>query len=242
MMSWPTTHAILNHFPIALVIVGAIVLLVALIRPMRGAWLFALGSFIFAGISIYPAWLTGEQAAKFVRDAWYIAPGAVHRHAETADITLWIILALGLVSLIAWLSIVRTVNAISPANWLRTLVGLLAIVSLGAVAVTGYLGGKIVLESPILMKPVPPIAVPIPATGTSPGQGTLQAPAGTTPAPAQTTTPTTPATTTPATTTPATTTPGTAPTTTTSGTAPGTAPGGAIIPAQPGATQPRPTP
>lgn len=167
-MSWPMTHSVLNHFPIVLVIVGAIVLLVALVRPMRGAWLYALGSFVLAGISIYPAWLTGESAARFVRDAWYIAPGAVHRHAEMADITLWILLALGLVSLIAWFSIVRATNAISPAGWLRTLVALLAIASLTAVAITGYLGGKIVVESPILMKPLPPLAVPLPATGTAP--------------------------------------------------------------------------
>lgn len=223
-MSWPTTHAILNHFPIVLVVVGAIVLLAALLRPMRGAWLYALGSFILAALSIYPAWLTGEQTAKFVRDAWYIAPGAVHRHAETADITLWIVLALGLVSLIAWLSIVRTVNAISPANWLRTLVALLAIAALGALGVTAYFGGKVVIESPILMKPVPPIAVPLPAGGTTPVQGqvTQPAPTGTAPAgTAPTVTPTTPGTT-----------PSTAPAT------PGAAPGGAIVPAQPGTAQP----
>lgn len=217
-MSWPTTHAILNHFPIVLVVVGAIVLLVALVRPMRGAWLYALGSFVLAGISAYPAWLTGEQAARFVRDAWYIAPGAVHRHAQTADITLWVLLALGLVSLIAWLSIVRTLNAISPAGWLRTLVGLLTIAAIGCVAVTAFFGGRIVVESPILMKPVPPIAVPIPANGTpamptpatpTPGQGALPSPTGTSP------------------------TQGTVP-----GTAPGTAPGGAIVPAQP--AQPAP--
>ena len=172
-MSWPATHSLLNHFPIALVIVGALVLLVALVRPMRGAWLYALGSFILAAISIYPAWLTGESAARFVREAWYIAPGAVHRHAETADITLWILLALGLVSLIAWLSIVRAANAISPAGWLRTLVALLAIASIASVAVTSYFGGKIVIESPILMNPTPPLAVPMPAD-TSPAA----APAG----------------------------------------------------------------
>lgn len=170
-MSWPVMHSTLNHFPIVLVIVGAVALLVALVRPMRGAWLYALGSFVLAGISVYPAWLTGESAARFVRDAWYVAPGAVHRHAETADITLWILLALGLVSLIAWLSIVRASNAISPAGWLRTLVSLLAIASVGAIAVTGYLGGKIVVESPILMNPLPPLAVPIPANGTAPATG-----------------------------------------------------------------------
>lgn len=167
-MSWPATHAILSHFPVVLVIVGALALLVALIRPMRGAWLYALGSFVLAAIFVYPAWLTGDSAARFVRDAWYIAPGAVHRHAETADITLWIILALGLVSLIAWLSIARAANAISPAGWLRTVVALLAIASIASVAVTAYFGGTIVVESPILMKATPPLAIPVPATGASP--------------------------------------------------------------------------
>lgn len=189
-MSWPVTHAMLNHFPIVLVIVGALALLVALVRPMRGAWLYALGSFVVAGITIYPAWFTGESAARFVRGAWYIAPGVVSRHSETADITLWILLALGLVSLIAWLSIARAPHAIAPAGWLRTLVALLAIASIGAVAVTGYLGGKIVIESPILMNPVPPLAVPLPATGAAPttGQSAIPgaAPGGAiTPAPTQ---------------------------------------------------------
>lgn len=178
-MSWPATHSLLNHFPIALVIVGALVLLAAIVRPMRGAWLYSLGSFILAAISIYPAWLTGESAARFVSEAWYIAPGAVHRHAEMADITLWIVLALGLVSLIAWLSIVRAANAISPAGWLRTVVALLAIAAVASIAVTTYFGEKTVIESPILMKPTPPLAIPIPADtmpATTPTQGQVIAP------------------------------------------------------------------
>lgn len=228
-MSWPVIHSTLNHFPIVLVIVGAIALLVALIRPMRGAWLYALGSFVLAGISVYPAWLTGESAARFVRDAWYIAPGAVHRHAETADITLWILLALGLVSLIGWLSIVRASNAISPAGWLRTLVALLAIASIGAVAVTGYFGGKIVVESPILMNPVPPLAVPIPAGGTTPatGQPVLPGTSGATPGGALQSNPAQPG----ATTQPSVTTPTTTQPTTTQPTQPAATP--AATPARP---------
>lgn len=203
-MSWPATHSLLNHFPIALVIVGALVLLAAIVRPVRGAWLYALGSFILAAIGIYPAWITGESAARFVSGAWYIAPGAVHRHAEMADITLWIVLALGLVSLIAWLSIVRAANAISPAGWLRTVVALLAIASIASIAVTTYFGEKVVIESPILMKPVPPLAIPIPADttpattpttpATTPTQGQVTAPGSApggaiVPAPTQSTTP-----------------------------------------------------
>jgi uncharacterized membrane protein len=224
-MSWPALHAILNHFPIVLVVIGALALLIAVLRPRRGAWLYALASLTLAGISVYPAWQSGDEAADFVKQAWYIAPGAVNRHATSADITLWILLALGLASLIAWLSIARAPNAISPAGWLRSLLALLTIAALGSVAVTGYLGGKVVVESPILMNPVPPLAVPLDTTrGALPsGTTTAQPPATTAP---QTTAPVTPpaatqpatqpatqapaqapATQTPATTAPATTTP-----------------------------------
>lgn len=213
-MSWPALHAILNHFPIVLVVIGAIALLIAVLRPRRGAWLYALTSLTLAGVSVYPAWQSGDEAADFVRRAWYIAPGAVNRHATSADITLWVLLALGLVSLIAWLSIARAPNAISPAGWLRTILALLTIVALGSVAVTGYLGGKVVVESPILMNPLPPLAVPLDtthgalpsATPTTPQTQTL--PQATVPQPAvpQTTTPATPPATTqpPATSAPAT--------------------------------------
>lgn len=222
-MSWPSLHAILNHFPIVLVVIGALALLIAILRPRRGAWLYALASLTLAGISIYPAWQSGDEAADFVKQAWYIAPGAVNRHATSADITLWILLVLGLASLIAWLSIARAPNAISPAGWLRTLLALLTIAALGSVAVTGYLGGKVVLESPILMNPVPPLAVPIDTTHGALTPGTTVTPQTTTP---QTSTPVTP----PATTQPGTVQPGAqAPATT----APATA-----VPAQPAPAQP----
>lgn len=213
-MSWPALHAILNHFPIVLVVIGAIALLIAVLRPRRGAWLYALTSLTLAGVSVYPAWQSGDEAADFVRRAWYIAPGAVNRHATSADITLWVLLALGLVSLIAWLSIARAPNAISPAGWLRTILALLTIVALGSVAVTGYLGGKVVVESPILMNPLPPLAVPLDTThGALPSAApttpqTQTVPQATVPQPAvpQTTTPATPPATTqpPATSAPAT--------------------------------------
>lgn len=224
-MSWPALHAILNHFPIVFVVIGALALLIAILRPRRGAWLYALASLTLAGVSVYPAWQSGDEAADFVRQAWYIAPGAVNRHATSADITLWVLLVLGLASLIAWLSIARAPNAISPAGWLRTLLALLTIAALGSVAVTGYLGGKVVVESPILMNPVPPLAVPLDTThGALPPGTKAQPPATTVPQttapvtpptaaqpatqpPAQTPATQTPATTAPATTAPATTTP-----------------------------------
>ena len=47
-------------------------------------------------------------------------------------------------------------EAVSPAAFFRVLVGLLSVVSIGVVAYTGYLGGEIVVQSPILSSPTPP--------------------------------------------------------------------------------------
>ncbi len=183
--SWPYLHTLMNHFPIVLTTVGALAILLALVYPRRGLWLYALGTLILAGITIYPAWLSGDKAADAVHNAWYIPAGTIHQHAQAADITLWIVLALGLAALVAWASIVRAREAFAPARWLRTLVAILAVVALGAVAYTGYRGDQIVIESPILASPTPPTMPAVPATSTPATQPTTTAPAGSIPAPLQ---------------------------------------------------------
>lgn len=171
MPSWPYLHTLINHFPIVLTVVGTLAVLLALVYPRRGLWLYALGTLTLAGITIYPAWLSGDRAADVVHKAWYIQGGAIHQHAQAADITMWVILALGLASLVAWASIVRAREAFAPASWLRTLVAVLAVIGLGAVAYTGYRGGQIVVDSPILASPTPPVLAPTlgtPPLGTPP--------------------------------------------------------------------------
>lgn len=163
MPSWPYLHTLINHFPIILTVVGTLALLLALVYPRRGLWLYALGTLTLAGITIYPAWLSGDQAAETVHKAWYIQPGSIHQHAQAADITMYLLLALGLASLVAWASIVRAREAFAPAPWLRTVVAVLGVIGLIAVSYTGYRGGQIVVDSPILASPTPPVLSP-PAT------------------------------------------------------------------------------
>lgn len=160
MPNWPYLHTLINHFPIVLTIVGTLALLLALVYPRRGLWLYTLGTLTLAGITVYPAWLSGDRAADVVHKAWYIQAGAIHQHAQAADITMWLILALGLASLVAWASIVRAREAFAPARWLRTTVAVLAVVGLVAVSYTGYRGGQIVVDSPILASPTPPVLAP----------------------------------------------------------------------------------
>jgi uncharacterized membrane protein len=180
-MSWPYLHTLVNHFPIVLTVIGALAVLVAAMVPRRATWVYALSTLTLAGITIYPAWLTGGRARHAVQNAWYIQRGAIPAHSAAADVTLWIVGAVGLLALLALMTMVRTRDAISPARALRVMVGLGTVVSLCAVSYTGYLGGRIVVESPILASPTPPII-------TAPVPGTKPAPA----APAPTAAPATP--------------------------------------------------
>ncbi|MEO7086358.1 MAG: hypothetical protein ABI442_14955, partial [Gemmatimonadaceae bacterium] len=71
-MNWPYLHTIVNHFPIILSVVGTSVLILALITGRRGIWLYALATLTLAGLSVYPAFYTGNAAAHALRDTWYV--------------------------------------------------------------------------------------------------------------------------------------------------------------------------
>jgi hypothetical protein len=174
-MSWPYLHTLVNHFPIVLTVIGALAVLLAMMYERRAVWVYALSTLTLAGLTIYPAWLTGDRAEDAVQHAWYIERGAIQTHSSAADVTLWIVGVTGFLALVALVTMVRTREAVSPGRAFRVLVGLGALVSFGAVSYTGFLGGKIVVESAILASPTPPVipvplsapnAVPAPSTAT----------------------------------------------------------------------------
>jgi hypothetical protein len=158
--SWPYLHTLINHFPVVLTVVGTLAVLLALVYSRRSLWLYGLGTLTLAGITVYPAWLSGGKAAHAVHNAWYIERGAIHTHAEAADLTMWVVLVTGLAAVIAWASIARNRDAFAPARWLRIVVAVLAVVALCAVSYTAYRGGQIVVDSAILANPVPPTLPP----------------------------------------------------------------------------------
>ena len=154
-MNWPYVHTLINHFPIILVVMGAAAAVVAAIWRKRGVWLYALASLTFGGLSIYPAFFSGDEASDTLKHAWYIVPSMIHDHEESADLTLWVVLITGLIALYAWWRQLRRDREAPPPTWLRSLVVIAALVSLGAVTYTAYLGGRIVHESPKLLGPAP---------------------------------------------------------------------------------------
>ena len=152
-MNWPYVHTLINHFPIILMVVGTGVLLLALIVRRRGLWLYALATLTLAGVSIYPAYFTGDQAADAVRTTWYIMRPMVEEHDAAAGFALASVLLTGAVSAYAWWRMLKREVTALPPVWLRAVVAVIAIWSMSVVARTAYLGGQIVHESPKLRTP-----------------------------------------------------------------------------------------
>jgi hypothetical protein len=149
-MNWPYLHTIVNHFPIILSVVGSAGLVLALIVKRRGVWLYSLATLTLAGVSAYPAFYTGDEAAHALRNTWYVVRTMVKEHDEAAGFALPSLLVVGAVSAYAWWRMLkREVTGLPPA-WLRLVVFLLAGFSLSVVVRTAYLGGKIIHESPKL--------------------------------------------------------------------------------------------
>lgn len=158
-MNWPYLHTLINHFPIILSVMGAAAAITAFTLHRRGIWLYALASLTFAGLTVYPAFLTGDEASDTMKHEWYVVPSMIHDHEEAADITLWFLLATGVISIYTWAWQVRHDESREPPTWLRTLVIVAALASVGTITYTSLLGGRIVHESPKLLTPPPGIAV-----------------------------------------------------------------------------------
>lgn len=154
-LTWPYIHITINHFPIILSVVGTAVLILALFLRRRGLWLYALATLTLAGLSIYPAYLTGDEASDTLRHTWYVVQSAVQEHDEAAGFALWSLLITGAVCAYTWWRMMRREPQGLPPVWLRVVVAVIAIWSLSVVVRTAYLGGLIVHESPRLASPPP---------------------------------------------------------------------------------------
>lgn len=160
-MNWPYVHTLINHFPIILMVVGTAVLLLALIVRRRGIWLYALATLTLAGLSVYPAYFTGDQAGDAVRNTWYIVRSMVEEHDAAAGFALASVLIAGAVSAYTWWRMLRREVTSLPPVWLRTVVAVIAVWALSVVARTAYLGGQIVHDSPKLAIPPAGTVAPV---------------------------------------------------------------------------------
>lgn len=150
------THLRLNHFPVALALAAAGMLVLALIFRRRFLWQYAMTTALLAGIAVIPTFLTGDPAANEVRHVWYISRQAVGAHDEAASITVWVLAVSGLISLYGLWRAARAplprpgIRDVPLPAWLKAIVALAIVASAVSAGWTGYLGGEIVHGSPQL--------------------------------------------------------------------------------------------
>ena len=168
-IDWPYVHVTINHFPIVLASLGAGVALLALIRGKRGLWLYTMATMTLAGLSVYPAYFTGDQADQYLNDPWYIKSGAIDAHNAAANYALAALLVVGAFCAYGWWRALRYREEPIP-GFVRTIVFLGTMLSFAILTRTAYLGGKIVLEAPVLTLKTAPPGLP-PGIATPPEKG-----------------------------------------------------------------------
>lgn len=156
-------HLLVNHFPIVLAVVGAIAAVVALFSGHRSTWAFALGALFLAGVTVYPAAFTGEQAEHVMEKAWFIDKARLEAHENAAQLALWSTLASGLLAALAiWRE--RTAytggrTVLAAPTWLRAVIAVAGLVSAGLLGRTAWAAGHIVHKAEKL-KAAPAVTAP----------------------------------------------------------------------------------
>lgn len=158
-LTWPYVHITINHFPIVLTVIGALGAILAMIRRRRGIWIFTMATLTIAGLSVYPVYLSGDQADESLGDPWYIKSGVIDAHNAAANFALAFTLITGAICAYGWWRALRYRDEPIPRG-IRLAVLLGALMSVSTVARTAYLGGQIVHEAPVLQMKTAPAGLP----------------------------------------------------------------------------------
>jgi hypothetical protein len=139
-MNYPHLHLMLNHIPVLGSILALLLLTWAMVTRRRDFIRLSLFVTLLAGLSVYPAFFSGDEAHEQLEDVQGFDHDLIHEHEEAADWALWILLGTGAV---AGLGLWASRGDRGVPRWAGTsaMVGLLFSVS--ATARTAWLGGEI---------------------------------------------------------------------------------------------------
>jgi uncharacterized membrane protein len=154
-VDWPLVHIAINHFPVILAVVGALVVVLASVRSQRGIWLYATVSLTLAAITVIPTYFTGQPAEHALGRPWYIARGVIHTHEDAAKISALLVLLAGLVAVVAWRRLVRYPREVRMPGPLRIALVVTSLAAAGSIGYASWLGGRIMHDAPALNGPAP---------------------------------------------------------------------------------------
>lgn len=145
----------INHFPIILATMGALAVLLAVVRGQRGIWLYATVSLTLAAVTVIPTYFTGEPAEEALHRPWYVARGVMHTHEDAAKVSAILVLLAGAVALVAWRRLVRYPREVRMPGGLRVALVVTSLAAAGAIGYASLLGGRIIHDAPVLQGPAP---------------------------------------------------------------------------------------
>lgn len=142
-MNWVYLHLLINHFPVVLGGVALLSMIVAVLIGRRQAWLYTAITLTLAGLSAYPASVSGKRAARIFRERMPSAREDIASHSEAANLTLWVLVGSGVLGLVGWYRIGSDDPTSPVPGWVKVALTVPALASAGGVAVTSYRGTHI---------------------------------------------------------------------------------------------------
>lgn len=133
-------HLLLNHLPILGALFGLLILAGGFFLKNEPVKRTALGLFVFSAILAIPAYLTGEGAEEVVENLPGASENLMEAHEEMANIFLWMVGALGLISLV---TLYTDLKSKKVAPMLYTLTFVAAIGTMVLAQRVGSSGGEI---------------------------------------------------------------------------------------------------
>lgn len=94
-------HLVLNHIPVFLLTGGLFLFFLTMFWKSTDVRKVSLVLMVFAGVMVIPAFLTGEGAEDMVEKIPGVQNSAIEPHEENAGLSLWSVIATGLLALAA---------------------------------------------------------------------------------------------------------------------------------------------
>lgn len=133
-------HLLFNHFPVVGTILCLLLLLAAILRKSGELKRISLAALVLIALLAIPAYLTGEPAEDVVENLPGVSKALIEPHEEAA---LAAIISTSVTGLFALFGLFWVRGKKSFPSWIMTAALLLTAVSVGLMAQTANLGGKI---------------------------------------------------------------------------------------------------
>lgn len=139
-MNYPHLHLIINHAPILGSVFALLLVLWSMARGSREVRRLALWVALIAGLSVYPAYFTGDEAHEQVEDFPGFDHDSAHEHEEAAELALIVLLV---TAGAAAVTLFLGRGDRTEPGWARGAVLLGLVASTATVARTAWVGGEI---------------------------------------------------------------------------------------------------